>query len=57
MEKINGRIISSGIGMGIPKALYRIIDVDKIVSKRINILAGEDIQKESEQLQQRLLHT
>lgn len=46
MEKINGRIISSGIGMGIPKALYGIVDVDKIVSKRINILDGGDIQKE-----------
>ncbi len=46
MEKIKGRIISSGIGMGLVKALYRTVDVEKNVAKRIDISAAKDIQNE-----------
>lgn len=46
MEKINGRIISSGIGMGILKTLYRTMDIEKIVTNRANISGAIDVQME-----------
>jgi phosphotransferase system enzyme I (PtsI) len=46
MEKINGRIISSGIGMGILKTLYRTVDIKNIATKRTNILDSKDVQAE-----------
>lgn len=46
MEKINGRIISSGIGMGILKTLYRPMDIEKIVMNRPNTSDAKDVQVE-----------
>ena len=46
MEKINGRIISSGISMGRLIALYITKDVEKIVTKRPSIIETKDIQRE-----------
>lgn len=46
MEKINGRIISSGIGMGILKTLYRPMDIEKIVMNRADTSDAKDVQVE-----------
>ena len=46
MEKIKGRVISDGIGMGILKDIYKSFSIEKLVEKRLNILAECYIQEE-----------